>query len=255
MKTDDLIAILIVGTFLLFYMSERFIATRAFPKVKGWTWVGLGFFLLSMVLNGVLPLLLPTEWTVRHALLPGQKLGLVGGVLVGYPSVALLGALIHRAMHHSNFLWRWVHQLHHAPQRVDMGGAALFHPFDFIQNIVFSTLVTVFVLGLRPEAAAWTGFVAAFYGFFQHWNVPTPRFLGFLIQRPESHCVHHQRNLHAYNYSDFPLWDLLMGTFRNPATWEGEAGFESDRSASYGAMLLGRDVNPGTSNAGGGSIA
>ena len=75
-------------------------------------------------------------------------------------------------------------------------------------------------------------------------NIRTPRALGYFIQRPESHCVHHQRDLHAYNYSDFPLWDILMGTFRNPANWEGEAGFGDGAHVRYGAMFLGRDVNP-----------
>ena len=49
-----------------------------------------------------------------------------------------------------------------------------------------------------------------------HWNVSTPAWLGYLIQRPESHCVHHQHGLHRYNYADLPVWDMLFGTFRNP---------------------------------------
>jgi hypothetical protein len=41
-----------------------------------------------------------------------------------------------------------------------------------------------------------------------------------------------------------------MGTFRNPRTWEGNAGFEPDRARRYGVMLAGRDVNPGMENGG-----
>ena len=37
-------------------------------------------------------------------------------------------------------------------------------------------------------------------------NVRTPQWLGYLVQRPESHSVHHQRGVHAYNYSDLPLF-------------------------------------------------
>jgi sterol desaturase/sphingolipid hydroxylase (fatty acid hydroxylase superfamily) len=158
-------------------------------------------------------------------------------------------------MHHFHFLWRWLHQLHHSPQRVDIPGAVVFHPFDMLQNNLVSIAVTVFVLGLAPEAAAWTGLVAIFYGLFQHWNVHTPRWLGYVIQRPESHCVHHTRNLHAYNYSDFPPWDMLMGTFRNPASFEGEAGFDDGATRRFGAMLIGRDVNPALDNGGGGQVA
>jgi sterol desaturase/sphingolipid hydroxylase (fatty acid hydroxylase superfamily) len=145
--------------------------------------------------------------------------------------------------------------MHHSPERVDMPGSVLFHPFDIIQNSFVSIVATVFVLGLDPLAAAWVGFIQIFYGLFQHWNVRTPAVLGYIIQRPESHCVHHQRDLHAYNYSDFPLWDLAMGTFRNPSEWSGSAGFENDRTMRYGRMLLGQDVNPALDNGSKGQVA
>jgi sterol desaturase/sphingolipid hydroxylase (fatty acid hydroxylase superfamily) len=50
--------------------------------------------------------------------------------------------------------------------------------------------------------------------------------------------------VHAWNYSDLPLWDMVFGTFRNPATWEGRAGFDEQASRRIGAMLLFQDVNP-----------
>ena len=56
-------------------------------------------------------------------------------------------------------------------------------------------------------------------------------------------AVHHARGIHAYNYGNFPLWDVLFGTFRNPATFPQEAGFWDGASARVGAMLLGRDVS------------
>lgn len=255
MSPDTLIPLLVLATFLFMLVTERIRPARAFPKLRAWILVGLGFFVLIMGLGAVIPLALPTDWIAAHSLLPGQRLGILGGVLVGYPVLALFTALVHRFMHHFGFAWRWMHQMHHSPVRVDIPGSVLFHPLDILQNNLVSILVTVFLLGLHPVAAAWVGFVAIFYGLFQHWNVRTPRWLGYLIQRPESHCVHHQRDLHAYNYSDFPLWDLLMGSFRNPPSWEGEAGFEPARARRFGAMLLGRDVNPGLSNGGGGAIA
>src|SRR5260370_10151383 len=53
-----------------------------------------------------------------------------------------------------------------------------------------------------------------------HWNVKTPHWLGYIFQRPESHCIHHQEGVHAFNYSDLPMWDMLFGTYRNPLEWE-----------------------------------
>ena len=140
-------------------------------------------------------------------------------------------------------LWRLTHQLHHSPQRVDIPGSVLFHPTEMVAQVLLQLFVTLIVLGLDPLAAALTGYVAAFYGMFQHWNVHTPRWLGYLIQRPEAHCEHHRLGVHAFNYGDLPIWDLLFGTFRNPAHFEGRCGFEEPADRRLGAMLAFRDVN------------
>ena len=71
----------------------------------------------------------------------------------------------------------------------------------------------------------------------------TPQWLGYLIQRPEAHCVHHRMGLHAYNYGDLPWWDMLLGTFRNPRQFRGACGFESPADRSVAAMFAWRDVN------------
>jgi sterol desaturase/sphingolipid hydroxylase (fatty acid hydroxylase superfamily) len=64
-----------------------------------------------------------------------------------------------------------------------------------------------------------------------------------VIQRPESHCIHHQAGLHRYNFSDIPLWDMLGGTFRNPRRWEASCGFGPEGEGRLAAMLLGRDIS------------
>src|SRR5690606_31987168 len=133
----------------------------------------------------MLPLLLPKEWLVGHRLLDGTALGTVGSALLGYAVVSLVNYAWHRAAHRYGFLWRTLHQMHHAPQRLDMGGAAIFHPFEIAVFVLLSTVTTTLVLGLSPEAAAVTGFIAQFYSFFQHANIRTPRWLGYLIQRPK----------------------------------------------------------------------
>ena len=151
-------------------------------------------------------------------------------------------------------MWRLFHQIHHSPQRVDMSGAALFHPLETVAFLLIGALVTTLVLGLDPVAAALTGYIAAFYGYFQHMNIRTPQWLGYIIQRPEAHCIHHQRDVHAYNYGDLPVWDMLFGTFRNPAGFEGAVGFDQPATNRLGAMLAFVDVNeaaagPGTPRA------
>lgn len=245
MSAEDVVGLMIPLTFLVLMGVEALSRSgRPWPEIPWWRAKGFVFFVVLMAINAVLPSLVPPELAQYH-LIDGSRLGVAGGVLFGYPLIALSTALLHRAYHRYPLLWR-IHQLHHAPQRMDMAGSVVFTPVEVVNQVVLSFVMAVVVLGLDPLAAAIAGYIAAFYGMFQHFNVRTPRRLGYVIQRPESHSVHHRRGFHAYNYSDFPLWDILMGTFRNPGEFHGEVGFEHEPSLRIGAMLLGKDINAAT---------
>lgn len=243
MDIVDLVGLLVPVTYVVFLVTERWRPARAFPPRGGWQWLGLAFLVLLGTLSTVIPLLLPVEWMAAHRWLDGTRLGVAGGTVAGY--VVLSGVMYawHRAVHGLPFLWRTVHQLHHSPNRVDIPGSVLFHPTEMAAQVLLQLFVTVIVLGLDPLAAALVGYVAAFYGMFQHWNVRTPQWLGYVIQRPESHCVHHRLGHHRYNYGDLPWWDLLAGTFRNPREFRGECGFDRGADRRLGAMLAFVDVN------------
>jgi sterol desaturase/sphingolipid hydroxylase (fatty acid hydroxylase superfamily) len=244
MTLDDLIGLCIFGSFFLMLALEALFPARGYPSRRFWRLKGFLFLIAMAAVATLTPLLLPVEWLAAHRLIDGTSLGVTGGTVVGYVVFSFFGYLWHRAQHRFGFLWRTFHQIHHAPARLDLGGAAVFHPFEVAAYVVLTTLTSTLVLGLRPEAAALTGLVAQLYSFFQHLNVKTPRFLGYVIQRPEGHFVHHQRDVHAYNYGDFPLWDLLFGTFRNPAGFGKEdVGFAEPADRRLGAMLLFRDVS------------
>ncbi len=73
---------------------------------------------------------------------------------------------------------------------------------------------------------------------FQHTNVRTPQWLGYFVQRPESHSHHHERGVHARNYSDLPVFDMLFGTFHNPRGFAPATGFYDGASARIIDMLL-----------------
>jgi sterol desaturase/sphingolipid hydroxylase (fatty acid hydroxylase superfamily) len=57
------------------------------------------------------------------------------------------------------------------------------------------------------------------------------------------HGRHHERGVHANNYADLPFLDMLFGTYDNPRTWNGPAGFYTGGSARMLDMLVGRDIN------------
>ena len=54
--------------------------------------------------------------------------------------------------------------------------------------------------------------------------------------------LHHARTKHATNYADFPIIDMLFGTFENPETAPEQVGFWDGASRQLGPMLMGKDV-------------
>ena len=108
----------------------------------------------------------------------------------------------------------------------------------------WGSLVFFPLLGLTTEAAILGALFLTFNAMFQHANIETPHWVGYIIQRPESHNVHHNAGVHRYNYSDLPLWDMAFGTFRNPRELEKvDCGFYEGASARIPEMLVGRDVS------------
>src|SRR5258706_3769913 len=226
MEAPDILGMMVPVTYFVFLATERLWPAREFPPRKGWQWLGIAFLLLSGVTSVVVPLLLPQDWLAAHRWLDGTRLGVAGGAIVGF--VLLEGVLYvyHRGAHHFSFLWRFGgHQLHHSPTRVDIPGSVLFHPVELLIQIGLQTFVTVIVLGLDPLAAAIIGYIFVFYGMFQHWNVHTPQWLGYVIQRPESHLIHHLLGLHYYKFADLPVLDILFCTFRNHRPSLAPCGF------------------------------
>jgi sterol desaturase/sphingolipid hydroxylase (fatty acid hydroxylase superfamily) len=243
MSAADFFGLLVPVTYLVMLAIEALFPARRFPPIPYWRVKGLVFLVVQGLIATLLPLAIPEEWLENHRLVDLTGLGVIGGAVLGYVFVSGVNYVWHRSAHTLPVMWRLFHQIHHSPQRIDMSGAALFHPFESIVFFALAAVITTLVLGLDPVAAALTGYIAAFYGYFQHMNVHTPQWLGYLIQRPEAHCIHHQRDVHAYNYGDLPIWDILLGTFRNPKTFEGDAGFDQPASGRLGAMLAFVDVN------------
>lgn len=243
METTDLIGLLVPATFFVMLVVERLAPARRFPPRRGWTWLGVAFLLLIGGVSTSVPLLFDPNWLARHRWLDGSGLGVAGGVALGWLVLSGINYVWHRSAHTVPLLWRLTHQIHHSPQRVDIPGATLFHPLEMVVQTLLQMFAGLIVLGLDPLAVAWLGYVVAFHGMFQHWNIHTPPWLGYFIQRPEAHCEHHRKGVHANNYGDLPWWDMLLGTFVNPRQFDGECGFETPADRRVAAMLGFADVN------------
>lgn len=97
------------------------------------------------------------------------------------------------------------------------------------------------LLGASTRAGLWFNVFAVLGEYFYHWNLRTPRWLGYFLQRPEHHSVHHQLDVHAFNYGDITWWDRLFGTFREAEEFAPRCGFPNDHERRLGRMLLFRD--------------
>lgn len=231
----------VLATFAAFAALETLRPGRSFVRMRAWRAKGVLLFVVAIVLTSAAPLLWD-QWFADHRLIDARGLGHVGGAALGFVVLSLGIYVWHRALHGVPFLWRHLHQMHHSAERVDVFGAFLFHPFDLIALSLVGSASLVLVVGVTAPAAIAATLGATFCTMFQHANIRTPHWLGYVIQRPESHCVHHQRGVHAFNYGDIPLWDMLFGTFRNPRSFTGACGFHDGASERIGAMLLGRDL-------------
>lgn len=243
MTLETLLGPAVPVTYLLLLMLEALRPARDWPPIGRWRLIGGAFFLAMGGIVTVGPLLLPAAWIARHRLIDLSGLGIAGGFVAGYLGLTFVFYWFHRAEHALEPLWRGLHQLHHAPQRVDLSGFAFTHPLEMLVTSLITALTTTLVFGIDPRAAALAGYVHALSSMIQHLNVATPRWLAAFFQRPEAHGLHHERNIHSRNFGDLPLWDMLFGTYANPPRFTGEAGFDLPASRRVGAMLLFADVN------------
>jgi sterol desaturase/sphingolipid hydroxylase (fatty acid hydroxylase superfamily) len=236
---------LVTGALLLAYATlialDFLKPARHFPRMRFWRLKGFAFFLVNVALFTALPFVWD-EHLAKYRLFDATGLGMLGGAALGLLLQQLISYTWHRSMHNSPFLFRWFHQMHHSSERMDIWSAMIFSPLDVVGFALTGSLALALVAGVTPEAAVLTSAIATFGALFTHANLRTPQWLGYIIHRPENHSLHHERGVHAYNYGDFPFWDLLFGTFKNPKTWEGEAGYYDGASNRIGAMLIGRDV-------------
>jgi sterol desaturase/sphingolipid hydroxylase (fatty acid hydroxylase superfamily) len=232
---------IIIGMFALFALAEAVLLGRNFPRVRHWHAIGLAAFVINLALTTYAPFLWD-ETLGAYRLFDLTSLAFWLQFAIGLVVMEAGIFAWHRTMHAVTPIWR-IHQMHHSAERVDIWGAFYFHPLDMLGWSLLGSLCLVWLVGLNPEPTLLVSLTASFCAMFQHSNISTPRWLGFIITRPESHSVHHQRGVHGYNYGDVPWFDMLFGSFRNPEKFEAEVGFHDGSSKRYGELLRGKLID------------
>lgn len=238
----DPVSLIAIAMYALLIAWEALFPAQVLPKVKHWKIKGLLSFVVYFYLSSYLPLL-TDPILAQYQWFDLTFLGDLGGGLVAILLYEFGIFVWHWAMHRYDVLWRVFHQMHHSAERVDTYGAFFFSLTDMIGFTFLGSICLALIIGVTPKAVTIMLLATMFLGIFQHTNIRTPQWLGYLIQRPESHSLHHAKGIHKYNYSDLPVFDMVFGTFKNPKGYEHETGFYQGASSRIVEMLTFQDIN------------
>ncbi|HEV8663312.1 MAG TPA: sterol desaturase family protein [Candidatus Methylomirabilis sp.] len=234
-----LLAAIAVG----FIAVERLWPAARLPRVRAWY---PRVILVNSIQVGIVIVAGYTwdSWFARVSLFRIREyMGDIPSALVTYLFSTFVYYWWHRIRHESRLFWLLCHQLHHSPQRIEVLTAFYKHPVEIALNSILSAVIAFLIFGCSILAGAYYTFLTAIAEYFYHWNINTPRWLGYIVQRPDSHRVHHQYRHHTQNYADLPIWDMLFGTFKNPARFEATCGFDAWREDRFEDILAFRDLH------------
>lgn len=224
------------------FVLERLIPGHPLPRVATWP---LRVIAVNVVQLGVVLLAGVTweRWLAGTSLLELGRWGPIASGLFAYFVATFVFYWWHRWRHESDSLWRAFHQIHHSRRRIEVITSFYKHPGEMVLNSVLGSALVYALLGLSLEGGAVYTACTALGEFFYHTNVRTPRWVGFVFQRPEMHRIHHEQGRHRNNYGDVTWWDMLFGTYENPERFTSTCGFDAEREERLLAMLAYRDVH------------
>jgi len=234
-------AALIVASTLVFFVLERVRPGRALPASPGWYARATLMNLMQLALIGVGGLTW-NRYFRDHAVLP---LGHWPSAILEGAFYWFVGTLIFywwRRLRHANGFWLIFHQVHHSPSRIELLTAFYKHPIEIAADSIITGFFIYCVFGGTAEAGAWTSFFGATGEYFYHSNIRTPRWVGWFLQRPEHHSIHHELDVHKYNFGDITWWDRLFGTFKDTNGFAARCGFPGRQEEKLGEMFSFKDV-------------
>lgn len=239
--------LVLVVTFIILSLIEHFRPNRRYESNRTWFkhifWLQLGGVALTYIVGWVV-----TDAYQQHALFPSlsdlfaHQSPIING-LIGYLAVTFINYWWHRFRHQSDLLWRLFHQIHHSTHRLQTAAALYAHPMDYASTVFIVNLVAYVIFGFDALSAAWVTTWVGIFELWEHTNIRTPHWLGYLIVRPEMHRIHHEFDRHENNYA-IPIWDFLFGTYENTRR-DVDCGFTKAREERVGEMLRFKDVHRG----------
>lgn len=229
-----IIAFIQAIAFSIFIILERLYPARNLPRAKNFA----AWFCIVNVFSIVWLRVVFIAWAELPEGLVKMSFPVIYQGFIFYLIYSFCNYWIHRFKHMNPYLWRFIHRFHHSPSKMETMVAFFKHPFE----VIFNTACIMFLgwlLSAPLEAVAVALAVEGCLEVFHHSNIKTPRklrWIGYIIQTPEMHLVHHQYGLHKYNYVAF-LWDTVFGTARIPTDWSGKQGFRTSFDIKHHFLL------------------
>ncbi|MEQ8703926.1 MAG: sterol desaturase family protein [Phaeodactylibacter sp.] len=187
----DPISLIVLSMYAALMIWESLVPGRKLPNVRHWKLKGIISFIVFFFVSSYLPIWID-PFISQYLLFDLSGWGTFGGMLIGILGYQLVFYIYHRSVHRFDLLWRTFHQMHHSAERLDTYGAFFFSPAEMISFTFLGSFVFAFLIGLSPQAVTGVILLLNFFTIFQHANIRTPRWLGYIIQRPESHTIHHR---------------------------------------------------------------
>lgn len=234
---------LVLFVFVALFLLEKLFPTWELPKVPTWT-VRTILINAAQLAITLIAGLTWDKWLSYSSLFElEESVTPVAGGFISYFFSSFIFYWWHRLKHKNDMLWRLFHQVHHSPQRIETFTTFYKHPAEMATNSMIASTLIYAILGLGLESAAFHSFLIAIVQLYYHSNLPSPYWMGYVIQRPEMHRLHHKYNTHKNNYGDLVWWDMLFGTYENPRDMNFKMGFDTDKENRLMDMIRFKDVN------------
>jgi hypothetical protein len=176
---------LILAVFVACFVLERVVPGWRLPRVETWPFrvIAINVVQLGVVLLAGLSW---ERWLSSRSIfqLSAHVHPLLGG-FIAYFIATFVFYWWHRWRHEADLLWLGFHQIHHSPQRIEVITSFYKHPLEMTVNSILGSLIVYTCLGLDLKAGAIYTAFTALGEFFYHTNVRTPRWAGYIFQRPE----------------------------------------------------------------------
>ena len=209
--------------FTVFCLLERLAPARPTIRAKGFAtaWLGVNLFAVVWIKTAIY-YYVPIEGLID------LQLGLIESGLFYYLIYSFIAYWYHRGRHCHRFLWRYIHKFHHSSPQMETLIAFYKHPTEYLLNSLI-ILGLGYLFSMPIEAIAMALAIEGCLECFHHSNIRIPKkfnWIGWIIQTPEMHLIHHEYGTHRYNYATF-LWDTVFKTARISTKWNGQLGFDS----------------------------